>query len=157
MIEAGRQIEIAIDDARLAYKQSLDVTFVKLDELIKDKINTLTTWIDLLEAGAVRNLNDLEHDVQQWIRSLGLAWRPELTRVSPRYIAAANKIEQRVSFHGRFGYVKEPTLKLEGKTYELKGATNRRLDFLVSVENPSPHKRACLQGKLKVPYTYSKN
>ncbi len=157
-IEAGRQVAIAIENAKLAYQDSMEKTLDKVNDTIRNSINALSSMVQDVQDKNDKTLHEIEQKATEWIMALPLAgWQPQLTKVRPKYVVITPTVHQSmVHFNGLFKYAANPkympTLELGPTTYKPENTTNQELGFTVNISNGLMDKCAYTVGTLKVPY-----
>lgn len=156
--ECGRQVTIAIGNARNAYEDCLNQTMDKVKQAVQDSINSLTSMVQDVEQRNLGALETLESRVTEWITALPLAgWKPQLLNVRPRYVVVKDTTENTmINFEGLFKYAGDPryqpTFKLNDKVLTPCNNATQKLSFMMTVGNATLDKCAYAIGTLNVPY-----
>ena len=164
VIEAGRELELAIESAKNAYEDSLNLTIDKVEAAVKETFDQLNTLVTKFETQAIDAMNDLEARAQQIVNTLpGADRQPQLINIQPRYIVLSGSVEEVwVKFYGNFvdaatvGY--EPSLAFNTSMCPLRENTTQRLIFAVTPQliTPSdPSKYNYTTGILSIPWKNS--
>lgn len=163
-IEAGRQIGIAIENAKNAYKDSLDHTIDQAGKAIQEQVEQLKSMVQDLQNKVTEELEKLESKTQQFILSLPFANKQtQLSRVQPRYAVIADGAPKvHFKFEGVFYYSAsagfEPTLSFGDQVYAPVSTTTQSLEFeiptgsLISNEDDAMTKNSYASGILSAPW-----
>lgn len=164
-IEAGRQANIAIENAKNTYLESLNKTVDTLDPKIKGIIDQLQTVVNEVSSAVPATVNDAAKQAQQIVNSLPFReHEPQLTKVLPSFVVPAKKsYPARVEFNGNFEFAAKsgftPTLMCQNKSFSPSENTTQKLVFLVNVDDlftnaaaSSPDKYNYTTAKLQVPW-----
>lgn len=157
-IEAGRQVNIAIENAKLAYQDSLEKTMDRVDATIRQSMEALTSMVQDIQDKNDKTIHEIEANANNWIMALPLAgWQPLLSKAKPHYVVITEAARNsKLHFQGLFKYAGDPKYKptfvLDGQEYSPINTTNQQLDFDVPLNIGEMNKRSYAVGKLKVPY-----
>lgn len=157
--DAGREVYVAIENAKNAYKDSLKYTVDTLSKAVLLNLDAINSMVQDLESKNADLINKLVGQAQQLINSLPFASRqPQLTFVMPRYAAiGANSTAVHYKFSGNFvdasrdGYA--PTFFLNDQPAYCVGHETQRLEFMVSVgaiKDPAKDKNSYNIGTLNI-------
>ena len=157
-IEAGRQVNIAIENAKLAYQDSLEKTMDRVDATIRASMETLSSMVQDIQDRNDKTIHEIEEKANNWIMALPLAgWQPLLSKARPHYVVITEAARNaKLHFQGLFKYAGDPkykpTFELDGQEYSPINTTNQQLDFEVPLKTGEMNKRSYTVGKLRVPY-----
>jgi hypothetical protein len=160
-MEAGKEIGLAIENAKNAYKDSLDYTMDKVSKEANDFFNRLNGMVQKFQNQIDSDMADLKVEAQQIVNTLPFASKqPQLTSITPRYVVVDDVAKvSRVTFNGNFPWSAtvgfEPTLSFADKQCFLFNKTTQSFTFEVSnaafaKENKEMY--AFSTGKLVVPW-----
>lgn len=166
-MEAGAQVRQTIQDAQIAYNESLNLTMDRVDETARNTINQIAGLVQDLETRQENILIGLARRAQ--VAATALPFhneRPQLSAVLPRFVLRlpndANDI--RFKFQGNFehaamvGYAPTLTFNQQGP-FHATHITNQQLEFQVAplavFPNNGPVRRITFsQGVLSVPWQF---
>jgi hypothetical protein len=158
-VSAGNQVGLAIEWAKVAYAQSLDLTFDQIKDAKKQLLDDLSTEIGYIEHHALAELKAIADQGSIALNTLPLSNHfPQLGRVLPAYVARSTSREVALDLFGNFfdagrsGY--SPTLQVAGRSYAPAGSGTLHLLFRVP-RDAFPHDEGQLHyvdGQLTVPY-----
>lgn len=145
-IEAGKQLCLAIENARNAYESELDKTIEKVDVEARKIFDRLNSAVQKFQTRLIDEMQDLKLEAQLIVNALPFSSKkPQLMTIRPRYIVIGD-VEKitRVVFGGNFpcsGIVGfDPALVFAGKacvifhkdtksiTFEIPGSAFRGID-----------------------------
>jgi len=144
-IEAGREVAIAISNAKNAYLDSLNKTFDDhINPTIRGTIDQLQTAANDLTAGTNTTLQDATAKAQQVVNSLPFRQHePQLTKFAPRFVVPSKTpypVAVRVS--GNFEYAAQqkftPSLNVAGKEFQPVSSTTQELIFSIPASTLFP-------------------
>lgn len=139
LIQAGREVAIAIENARNAYQSSLQYTVDKLDKSINQHVSDLQSMLQKLQQGTADSLKDLEQNATQLVLALPFSSKQtQLRTVMPHYVVASNgQPSVRFTFEGVFYWSAtkgfEPKLTFGNTQYSPVATTTNSLTFEVPV------------------------
>lgn len=144
-ISAGKELGLAIENARNAYDQEMNKTIDKVSVKAKNVFDRLNTAVQKFQRKIVNEMQDIKLEAQQIANSLPFSWKqPQLTAISPRYLVIGDLDKvSRVVFHGNFPWSAklgfEPSLTFAKKTCVIIDKTTQSFTFEVpsSVFNES--------------------
>lgn len=133
-IEAGIQVRRAIENAKVAYADSLNLTMDRVDKAAQDALGKLQTLVNDAIAGQADLLQTLASRAQQVANTLPCHNdRPQLTGVSPRFTLDQDPV--RFKFMGNFEHAGNskctPQLEFNGKKFSPNHSETQRLEFEV--------------------------
>ncbi len=156
-IEAGRQVALAIENAKLAYQDSLNLTMAKADKVVRDSLNTLSSMVQDFEQKSFDTIHDFEAKTSQWLMALPFTGnQPQLREVKPKYVVA-NGVDKKatIRFLGLFKNAAnplcKPSLEIDGKSYVPTSFTNQQVDFEISLTKALKNRCSYVKGTLKFP------
>lgn len=161
-VEAGKQVAIAIQNAKEAYADSLNLTVDKVSKAITDKIDQLTNMVQIVEDNNKALLAQAAADAQQLVNTLPFSkQQPQLTTIAPQYVAISSQADTvLVKFSGNFPWSADkryPTsFTMNGQTCPIFSNTTQALIYTVPVSaftNTSLNKCAYVMGKLDVKWS----
>lgn len=159
LIETGKQIELAIENGKTAYKDCLDDTIEKANQAAKEFFGQLKPMVQRFQNKVIDEMTDLKLEAQQITNTLPFTNKmPQLTTISPRYfvIGDVDKVS-RITFKGNFpwsatkGY--EPKLSFKDKECFIFNTTTQELVFDIpnSVFNKDNKEQfSCESGTLEL-------
>lgn len=160
LIEAGRQVGIAIQNAENAYVNSMNKTMDKVDETVIKGINQITSMVQDLQDRNEKALKEMGDRAQLLIDSL--PWhdkQPKLMQVMPRYTVISTITKEIFfQFNGNFEFAGtkgfEPTLVFGDQKFQLAKSETKSLGFEVinSVFEGSMERRSYVVGSLQIPW-----
>lgn len=145
-IEAGREINIAIQNAQNVFSKNLEDAISKLDDSGKLLVGKLTSLVNDLNAGIQSTMADVIARAQQISNSLPFRdHEPQLLRALPRFVVPSiSNYEVPVVFQGNFEFAARqdflPYLLINGKKYPPKDIGTQEITFRVSVDELFPAK-----------------
>lgn len=169
LMKAGEQAMSVISSLKGAYIDSLEVTYDKADQLLRENIDRVTDLVNTLITGEQSALLKVADKVQDIIKLSPLSnwWLPLLSDTSPEFFAVdvdpmdptkswITKVM--VTFTGNFAYADRagctPSFVLNDKEFAPVSNNSKELKFLVTVSSNDPkldmHKYSYLSGTLKV-------
>ncbi len=161
-IETARELSLAIENAKNAYKDSLDYTIDKVSQSAQKAFNQLDSMVQKFEQHIDDEMDKLMLEAQQLVNSLPLTSKqPQVTRTQPRYLVVddvANHVSL-VIFKGNFpcsakkGF--EPTLTFSNRSCPLANSDTQSLTFQVpqAIFKDSVESHYSFQiGALQVPW-----
>lgn len=163
-MEAGRQIGMAIENAKNAYEDSLEITVDKVSKEVKAVFDQLESMVQTFQKETLDEIQNLKVKAHELVEKLPFASKqPRLSRVSPQYVVidsvARNAL---VTFEGDFSWVAEtgytPTLSFKDRRCFLFKSTTQQLTFEVPKEvfqAPNNSKYSYVSGNLQVPWWHS--
>lgn len=167
-IEAGREINIAIENAKNAYLEILDKTLKEVDKKVQGTLNQLQGIVDELLGHAIDSLDQLTKRTQQIVNSLPFRKRqPQLTHVLPRFVVPGRQTyDVLLQFEGNFEFAAQeefrPSLDVSGRTFNPSGNDTQKLTFAVPVDDlmgsparSEPTKFSYSKANLTVPWKQS--
>lgn len=169
-IEAGRQLTIAIQNAKNAYQESLQMSVDKVETAIQDRLKQLDGMVQLFQAKNMELIKKMAQDVQLFINSLPFSkLNPQLKEASPKYVVLdSNSPDLRVNFSGNFPFSADPkyppTLTFNNKPFKKIDSTTLNFIFEGPVDalfpkstNAPTDKYAYSVGKLEIPWDNTEN
>lgn len=138
-IEAGRQANLAIENAKNAYAASLDLTMDRVDASAKKTLDQLSSMVNDISNNAFGNLDQITLRAQQIVNSLPFRkHQPQLTAVKPRFVVpAAQPYPVVVNIGGNFEFASRagftPSLEVRGQTFIASENTTQSLKFVIPV------------------------
>ncbi len=158
-VEAGRQVAIAILNAKEAYADSLNLTMDRVNALITAKVDQLRNMVQIVQDNNKALLGQASADAQQLVDTLPfVSMQPYLKTIAPQYVAISSKQDTvLVKFSGKFPWVNDKryptTFKMNDQTCPIFKNTNQDLMFTVPVAvipNTTVNKCTYVMGKLSV-------
>lgn len=161
IIQAGSTLYLAIENAKIAYKESLDKTFERLDATTQGTINQIGSLTTQLERQTAEDVDHIMSRSQTIISSLPFSNKqPQIGRFTPKYFAPSDQsypvsieLFGNFSFASTKGYL--PKLIVNGKTYQPNQSTNQSLKFLVPASDLAPQFNNSFNysiAKVTIPY-----
>lgn len=159
-INAGAEIALAIENAKNAYKESLDYTIDRVSKEAQAVFNNLSSMAEKLTVATKDELQQLQIQAQQLVNSLPFSSKqPQLSSIKPRYIIPTETQSSMVTFKGNFPYSAKPgfkpTLNFGGVDCYLVDVTAQSLVFQVPQKIFTDHsleRYTFTTGKLQVPF-----
>ena len=160
-LEAGREIALAIENAKNAYKDSLDYTIDKVSVAAKNAFDRLSSMVDKFQKTTGNELKDLEIQAQQLLNTLPFSSKqPQLSNVTPRYIVVDDVArDSLVTFKGNFPYSAkagfEPSLDFSGNKCLLVDSNTQSLTFQIppsAFKDAPKNQYSYKTGNLQVPW-----
>lgn len=161
-IEACREVTIAIENTKEAYKESLEFTIKEVNDAITNDLGQLFSMADQIAKKNMDKVSDLIKQAQQLVNSLPFSNKqPQLTSVRPRYIVPTNSSNPiLILFDGNFFYSADkdckPSFSVSNLSLPLVSSTTQRLMFSASNKNfPPPldlYSYNYLVGNLLIPW-----
>lgn len=155
LIQAGRQVSLAIQNAKDAYDDSLQKTKAAVSSVIRETLEQLEGMVKDLQNKTETMLIDMEERAQQIINSFPfVSNKPQLTHVNPRYLVPTTSREPIITCGGNFidaatkGY--EPSLDWEGRSIPPLNTTTQRLDFKIPFDRAKLDQFSFFATTLKV-------
>ncbi len=161
-LEAGRQVTLAIQNAKNAYLESLDQTVDRLDAVARSSLNSLASMVQEMENKGSLEISRIEAAAQQLINTLPFAnTHPQLKSVQPKYVVLPSSgRELTLQFWGNFKDAAhqqyEPSLEVGGRVYHPISTTTQNLAFRCFIDKTSTSQFSCLSGLLKIPFEAGK-
>jgi hypothetical protein len=161
IIQGGSTLYLSIENAKIAYAESLDKTFEKVDQSTQGTINQLTALTTKLEKQSIDDVNDIISQSQTIINSLPFSNKqPQVGKFTPNYVAPSDQTYQvAIEIRGNFIYASKedykPKLVVNSKTFETVQNTTQSLKFLVPVGDLAPkfdNTFNYTSGELTVPF-----
>jgi hypothetical protein len=168
IVKAGEQALNIIASLKAAYADSLELTYQKVDKLMReniDRLDDLATDVINKNEEALEKIADRIEDIVKF-SPLSNWWLPLLSNVSPNFFAvdASNSDGSStitmisIVFTGNFAYADRPgctpTFKLGDQVYQPTANTTKKLTFHVDISSNNPqihmHRYAFLKGCLSV-------
>lgn len=169
-MEAGRQLAMAIQNAKNAYQESLQMTVDKVETAIQDRLKQLDGMVQTFQAKNMDFIKKMAQDVQIFINSLPFSkLNPQLKEASPKYVVVdSTSPNLRVNFSGNFPCSADPkyppTLTFNNKPFMKIDSTTLSFTFEGSVDalfpnstNSPTDKYAYSVGKLEIPWDNTEN
>ncbi len=102
-MEAGRQINLAIENTRNAYQESLELTVDKVDQVFKDNLDQLALMVSQVQTQNDTSLEKLGIEAQTFVNTLPLAnLFPQVSKVMPQYIVSEGGGKVSITVLGNF-------------------------------------------------------
>ncbi len=136
-MQAGTEVFLAIEKAKHAYSDCLDVSVDKVDKTVRDNLDRLSKLTEEVQARNNVQLLKIAYSIQQIVNTLPFAnSQPQLTSTSPKLVGQISPLEKILwRFHGNFPSSSDPELKpslVIGKdAIEPQINTTQELAFLV--------------------------
>lgn len=136
-MEAGAQVRLTIENARIAYADSLNLTMDRVDQTARNTFDQISTLVGNVESKSSALLKQATATAQQIANTLPLHNnRPQVTTLVPKYIV--NQTPIHFKFMGNFQHASEPNyqpnLKFGTRTFQASRITTQSLEFTA---NPS--------------------
>lgn len=166
---ASQQITLAIDNAKNAYKDSLQFTIEKVNQKVLDDLNRIDGMVQEFQQKNAELLKGMSQKVQQFLNTLPFSnLQPQVTTTGPKYIVIGDQPEINLSFDGNFPgsantALKKPTLSFNGTPLELTNMTTQNMVFRAPVaklfpSNPSSQTlHTYTVGTLEMPFDNTPN
>ncbi|MCJ8211031.1 hypothetical protein MUY27_15035 [Mucilaginibacter sp. RS28] len=144
IIQGGSTLYLSMENAKIAYAESLDKTFDHVDQSTQGVINQLTALTIQLERQSVDDVSEIVSKAQVITNSLPFSNRePQIAQFSPGYFAPTNQAYQvSVEIKGNFFYAGDngftPVLKVNNKVFTPVQNTTQTLKFLIPVTDLAP-------------------
>ncbi len=166
-VEAGREVSIAIENAKNAFSQSLNEAMDRIDRTARSTLDQLSSMVQEVQERNQIALKTIAARVQQLINTLPFAQlQPQVTDVSPRYIVPARQsYNVSIKFFGNFPFSSlaqfKPLLSIGGQKFAASENTTQELDFSVSSTvlfpptSVDPLKCSLVSAELSLPWERS--
>lgn len=155
-MEAGAQLRQTIEQAQVAYADSLNLTMNLVDQTTRNTLDQLGTLVN----GAInRNatvMQNMAANVQEIANTLPFHNdRPQLTNMLPRFILRTDNSPIRFQFFGNFEHASNqayaPRLTFHGQHFNATHITTQRLEFSVLPNQVFPNNQ--LQNARRVVFS----
>lgn len=138
VLQAAVAVELAVDQLRAAYADSLDKTVASLDRAERDTLVRVLATIGELEAAVAKNLetvSELERGLSDTVRRLPLVKNhPSILAWSPLYTTVGPSDSVRVTINGRNLDAGDPFAMVRGNRLEPITEATDQLVFAVPVD-----------------------
>lgn len=159
-VQAGTEAYIAVQNAKVAFDDSLNKAVDKLDDTGTRKLQEIQTMVNDLESNTDSKIATVSAQAQQISNTLPFAnTTPQLTSFSPHFQARTEGPGQlEIEFKGNFLFAHQedfkPSLQVGDKAYPPAENTTQSLKFLVSppAAEKADDKITLVKLKLSIPY-----
>lgn len=160
-IEAGEQLAIAIQNAENAYKDVLELTIDKVEQVVTDSLNQLDGMLEEFQARNQDFLNDVAQRVQVYINSLPRSSKaPQVIKSGPNCVVIDSDKPNFFTFSGNFPCSADPAyppkLEFNGVEAPLVNSTTTELTFCAKASDIFPNgdinQYSYQVGRLKLPF-----
>lgn len=133
-MEAGAQVRLTIENARIAYADSLNLTMDLVDQTARNTFDQLSTLVGNVESKSNALLKQAAASAQQIANTLPLHNdRPQVTTLLPKYVVRMDDTPIQFKFMGNFEHAARPTyhpdLKFGTHTFQASRITTQLLEF----------------------------
>jgi hypothetical protein len=144
IIQAGTEVNIAIENAKNAFADLLDKAFADINATVRSTVDQLQSMLSQISDNAFSQLGSLTDTVQQIVNSLPFRkHQPQVTSTSPDFVVpTVTGYPISIRFKGNFelaataGY--EPVLQIGNQQFKPDAVTTQSLEFIVSVTSLFP-------------------
>lgn len=168
-IEAGREVGLAVENAKNAFSQSLNESMDRIDSTMRKAMDQLSSMAQEVQERNEVALRTTTARVQQFINTLPFAnLQPQVTDVTPRYIVPVpedKKYNVSIKFFGNFMFAAheahQPELLVNGQNFVPSANTTQELDFSVPSTvlfppgSTDPSKVSLVSAQLNIPWQRS--
>ncbi|CAF24242.1 hypothetical protein [Candidatus Protochlamydia amoebophila] len=135
-MEAGAQLRQTIEQAKVAYADSLNLTMDRVDATTRNTFDQLETLVSGVQARNATLMKNMAASAQQIANTLPFHNdRPQLTTVLPRFILRTDQTPILFQFFGNFERAAEqayaPKLTFHGQDFTATHITIQKLEFSV--------------------------
>jgi hypothetical protein len=136
-MEAGREVYLALQNAKNAYSESLNETFDRADKSVKSTISQLHSAADDVSRNAFGSLDQLTRRMQTTVNSLPFRQhQPQVAGVRPRFLTPTSSgTPLQVTYEGNFEFASRtgftPALSVSGHVVPVVNNTTQELGFQI--------------------------
>lgn len=163
LIQAGTEAYLAVQQAKIAFDDSLNKAVDKLDVTVTKKLQEIGTMVQDLESGIDEKIATISGKAQQIANTLPFAnIQPQVTFFSPHFLSSLNSaVQTEVGFSGNFMFAQKegfkPSLQVGDKNYPADENTTQSIRFLVGSGFASPQESKITNTKVKLSVPYEES
>jgi len=144
VIQAGTEVNIAIENAKNAFSDLLDKAFKDVDQTVRSTVDQINAMLSQITDQAFSQLGAITDSVQQIVNTLPFhSHQPQVTTMSPDFVVptvvsypVAIRFKGNFEFAGTPGY--QPVLSIGNQQFPADSATTQNLEFLIPVTSLFP-------------------
>lgn len=145
VIQAGSTLHLSLENAKIAYAESLDKTFDRVDQTTQGVFNQLQSLTTQMESQVASDANEIISKAQTITNTLPFSTKlPQVSHFTPSYLAPSNQpYPVTIEIKGNFIYSSNggytPQLNVNGKLFNPIQNTTQTLKFTVPVNTLAPN------------------